>query len=69
MPNNRGDDAMSERHAAAAHLTTMLEELMPLAQRNGLPVVAYLLDLALMEAKSVASQPPDSPGPVTSPLS
>jgi hypothetical protein len=42
--------------ATAAYLVSLLEELAPLAQRNGLPVVAYLLDMALMEAKTAAAQ-------------
>jgi len=33
---------------------------MPLAQRDGLPVVAYLIDMALTEAKMIASQPMES---------
>jgi hypothetical protein len=60
MANDRGNETVAERSAAATYLTTMLEELTPLAQRNGLPVVAYLLDMALMEAKSAAGQAPGS---------
>ena len=56
MANNRGSRAVVERDAAAAYLASMLEELSPLAQQNGLHVVAYLLDMALMEAKTVANQ-------------
>jgi hypothetical protein len=37
-------------------LASLLEELAPLAQRNGLPVVAYLLDMALVEAKAAVGQ-------------
>ena len=34
----------------------MHEELVPLAQTNGLPTVAYLLDMALMEVKTIANR-------------
>ena len=54
MADGRGGDAVEGRHAAAVYLTSMLEELSPLAQHNGLPIVAYLLDMALMEARSAA---------------
>ena len=47
---------MVERDAAA-YLASMLEELASLAQNNGLPVLAYLLDMALAEAKAVADPP------------
>jgi hypothetical protein len=56
MADNRGGRAVIERDAAAAYLASMLEELSSLAQQNGLHVVAYLLDMALMEAKTVANQ-------------
>ena len=58
MTNNRGGKTTLKRDAAAAaYLISLLEELAPLAQRNGLPVVAYLLDMALMEAKTSVGKP------------
>jgi len=56
MADNRSSKAVVERDAVAAYLASMLEELTPLAQRSGLPVIAYLLDMALMEAKTAAGQ-------------
>lgn len=52
----RGSETGAGRDAAAAYLASLLEELAPLAQRNGLPVVAYLLDMALVEAKAAVGQ-------------
>jgi hypothetical protein len=56
MANHRERKVPGDRNGAAAYLASRLEELMPLAQRNGLPVVAYLLDMALMEAKAAVGQ-------------
>jgi hypothetical protein len=56
MVNDRASHPAGGREATADYLTTMLEELVPLAQRNGLPTVAYLLDMALMEAKTIANR-------------
>ena len=54
MADGRGGEAVEGRRAAAVYLASMLEELSPLAQHNGLPALAYLLDMALMEARSAA---------------
>ena len=56
MAQQRSATSTVERNAAAAYLASMLEELMPLAQSNGLPVVAYLLDMALTEARAAMSK-------------
>jgi hypothetical protein len=45
-----------DRDAAAAYLDALLEELKPLAQQHGLHVVAYLLDMAHLEVRSIARQ-------------
>jgi hypothetical protein len=46
----------TETDAAAVYLTTMLEELVGVAERNRLPLVAYLLDMALLELRSASGQ-------------
>jgi hypothetical protein len=56
MVKDRASHPTGGREATADYLATMLEELVPLAQRNGLPVVAYLLDMALVEVKTTASR-------------
>jgi hypothetical protein len=52
-------DRPADRAAAAAYIASMLEHMSPLAQRHGLDVVAYLLDMAHLELASV--MPPGSP--------
>jgi hypothetical protein len=44
----------TDRAAAAEYLASLLEEMSPLAQRHGLDVAAYLLDMAHMEVSSVS---------------
>jgi hypothetical protein len=56
MVNDRASHPTGGREATADYLATMLEELVPLAQTNGLPTVAYLLDMALMEVKTIANR-------------
>jgi hypothetical protein len=56
MAHNRGNRIAAEREAAADYLTSMLEELLPVAQQSGLEVVAFLLDMALAEAKMAVDQ-------------
>jgi hypothetical protein len=59
MTNSRAGQAASEGDVeTATYLVSKLEELAPLAQRDGLPVVAYLLEMALMEARTVAGHSP-----------
>jgi hypothetical protein len=53
MASNSGK-ATIDRAEAASYLASMLEDLSPLAQRNGLHVLAYLIDMAVMEAKVAA---------------
>jgi hypothetical protein len=61
MAVHRTNKVEIERAAAASYLVTMLKELTPIAQRNGLDVVAYLLGVAQLEADSVARQSAERP--------
>ena len=63
MANNRGETPTAGPYEAASYLTALLEELATLAKQSDLPVVAYLLDMALMEAKAKAGQPTEAPEP------
>lgn len=49
--------------ATASYLAAIVAELATLAERNRLPVVAYLLGMARMEAETItrqsAGRPPD----------
>ena len=56
MADNRGEKPTVGRDAVASYVTTMLEELVPLAKQSDLPVVAYLLNMALMEVKMEVAQ-------------
>jgi len=56
MVKDRASHPTGGREATADYLATMLEELVPLAQRNGLPIVAYLLDMALMEVQTAVNR-------------
>lgn len=60
MVENRASHPTRGREATADYLATMLEELVPLAQRNGLSTVAYLLDMALLEVKTIAGRSQES---------
>lgn len=46
-----------QRRAAASYVATLAQDLRALAQTNGLPTLAYLLDMARLEAESAACAP------------
>jgi hypothetical protein len=60
LPNKK---PVFDPFATASYLAAIAAELAALAERNRLPVVAYLLGMARMEAETVARQlagrPPD----------
>ena len=58
MAQNPRNPPAADRDAAADYLASLLEELTPLAQRHGLHVVAYLLDMAHLEVRSIVRKSP-----------
>lgn len=56
-PGHQEDD----RRAAAAYVAALAAELRAMAQKNGLPTLAYLLDMAHIEASTEARDKSDEP--------
>ena len=53
MARNPRGKPITSRDEAADYLESLLAELTPLAQRHGLHVVAYLLDMAHLEVRTI----------------
>lgn len=51
-----GGDRPSSRAETAAYLEALAEDMVRLARRSGLPTLAYLLDMARIEARTHAGR-------------
>ena len=64
MPaQTRPDESIGTARGAAEHIAAAAGRLRDLADAHKLAFLAYLIDMAAVEARRIANEPPDRPVP------